>query len=164
MPQTKAKKEQAPPGKKLLRSRDDCYIAGICGGLGAYFEIDSLIFRLLFILLALFGGSGIVGYIIFWILVPQEGESRDTGETQENIRAGAEKTAREIREKVKSLKEGDYSGKQRKVIGGLIIMAVGFIFLIQNFFPTWGLTLARLWPLILVAAGIGIIIGPARKE
>ena len=58
--------------KKLYRSRDERMIAGVCGGLGEYFGIDPTLFRLLFIVAALFGGPGIIAYLIFLIIVPQE--------------------------------------------------------------------------------------------
>lgn len=58
--------------KRLYRSRTDRKIAGVCGGLGAYFGIDPVILRILWVALALGAGVGIVAYVIFWIVVPQE--------------------------------------------------------------------------------------------
>jgi len=57
--------------KRLLRSLTDRKIAGICGGLGDYFNIDPTVIRVLFLFLMLFGGGGIVLYIILWIIVPE---------------------------------------------------------------------------------------------
>ena len=56
--------------KKLYRSRDYRLIAGICGGLGEYFDIDPIIFRMIFIALLINGGAGIIIYILMWIFVP----------------------------------------------------------------------------------------------
>lgn len=47
-------------------------LAGVCGGLGKYFSIDPTIIRLIFVVLALMGGPGLVIYIIMWIVVPEE--------------------------------------------------------------------------------------------
>ncbi len=58
--------------KKLYRSRYDRAIAGICAGLGKYFQIDPIIIRLGFLFLALAGGPGIIVYVIMWVLVPEE--------------------------------------------------------------------------------------------
>ena len=58
--------------KKLYRSSEDRHIAGVCGGLAEYFEIDSSIVRLLFVLFALTGGPGLLIYIILAIVVPEE--------------------------------------------------------------------------------------------
>ena len=55
--------------KKLYRNETDCKIAGICSGIGDYFEIDPVIIRLAF-LLALFLGAGLIVYIIGWIIIP----------------------------------------------------------------------------------------------
>lgn len=60
-------------GKKLYRSRTNKVVAGICSGLGRYFNIDPILVRIGFVILALAGGPGILLYIILWIVVPQEG-------------------------------------------------------------------------------------------
>ncbi len=56
--------------KKLYRSKKYRQIAGVCGGLGEYFNIDPIIFRMIFIALFFSGGSGIIIYILMWIFVP----------------------------------------------------------------------------------------------
>ena len=58
--------------KKLYRSRESRIIGGVCGGLGEYLGIDPTAIRLIYILLALWFGSGILAYIILLILVPEE--------------------------------------------------------------------------------------------
>ena len=55
--------------KILYRNNTDCKIAGICSGIGDYFEIDPVIIRLLF-LLGLFMGGGLIVYFIGWIIIP----------------------------------------------------------------------------------------------
>lgn len=60
------------PRRKLYRSRTDRSIAGICGGLGEYFDADPTLIRLLMLLLILFGGLSIWAYIILWIIIPEE--------------------------------------------------------------------------------------------
>jgi len=58
--------------KKLYRSRKDSKIAGVCGGIAEYFNVDATIIRLLAVLTIFFGGGGIVAYIIAWIIIPLE--------------------------------------------------------------------------------------------
>jgi phage shock protein C len=58
--------------KKLYRSRTDSMIAGVCGGLGKYFEIDATLIRLVFVVAAILGGHGILAYLICLILIPLE--------------------------------------------------------------------------------------------
>lgn len=56
--------------RRLYRNPDDAVISGVCGGLGAYLNTDPVIFRILFILFALLGGTGVLIYFILWIAVP----------------------------------------------------------------------------------------------
>lgn len=58
--------------KKLYRSKDDRWLGGVCGGIAKYFNVDSTVIRVLFILLALAIGGGILVYIILWIVIPEE--------------------------------------------------------------------------------------------
>jgi phage shock protein PspC (stress-responsive transcriptional regulator) len=56
--------------KKLHRSLEDRKIAGVCAGLGEYFDLDPVFFRLFFLFSILFGGLGVIAYVMLWILVP----------------------------------------------------------------------------------------------
>src|SRR5713101_9254078 len=56
--------------KKLMRSITDKKIAGVCGGLAEYFDVDPTVIRLVWVLLFFFGGTGGLAYIILWIVLP----------------------------------------------------------------------------------------------
>jgi phage shock protein C len=58
--------------KKLRRSRSNCKIAGVCGGLGDYIGVDPTLIRLVWVLAVFFAGTGILAYIIAWIVMPEE--------------------------------------------------------------------------------------------
>ena len=58
--------------KRLYRSKKNRIIAGVCGGIGEYFNIDPTIIRLLWVLFTLLGGSGIIAYIVAWIIIPEQ--------------------------------------------------------------------------------------------
>ena len=58
--------------KRLYRSRTDRKIAGVCGGLAIYLGVDPVIPRLLWVAFALAAGTGLLVYIIFWLVVPKE--------------------------------------------------------------------------------------------
>ncbi|WFN35851.1 PspC domain-containing protein [Methanomicrobium antiquum] len=60
---------------KFYRSKDDCVIAGVCGGLGKKLDIDPNILRILWVLFCLFYGTGLIIYILAWIFLPEEEES-----------------------------------------------------------------------------------------
>lgn len=69
----------AQPGdtKRLLRNPDGAYVAGVASGLGAYFTIDPIFFRILFVILTFFYGLGLLLYVLFWLLVPEAKSSSD---------------------------------------------------------------------------------------
>ncbi|MCC6177494.1 MAG: PspC domain-containing protein [Chloroflexi bacterium] len=66
---------------RLYRSRSQKMIAGVCGGLGEYFDVDPVLVRLLFVVTALISGIGILAYIVFWIVVPLQGAGSSRTET-----------------------------------------------------------------------------------
>jgi phage shock protein C len=89
--------------KRILRSRSERMIAGVCGGLAAYFNIDPLIVRLGFALLAMMNGVGIMLYLLLWLLLPNEDSvaADSRGQVRENVdemRATAESAAQRVRD------------------------------------------------------------------
>jgi len=70
-----------PPSiKRLERSRTEKVLAGVCGGLGRYFELTPAVFRLGFVVLTLLGGAGILVYIAAALVMPKEGDERSVAE------------------------------------------------------------------------------------
>lgn len=90
--------------KKMYRDPDNRILGGVCSGLSAYFNVDPIVFRIIFILIAMGMGSGLIIYIILWIVIPeasttaQKLEMRGEPITIENIK----KAVREEFENVKS--------------------------------------------------------------
>jgi phage shock protein PspC (stress-responsive transcriptional regulator) len=74
-PQAPADEPTPPAGKRLTRSRGDRIIGGVCGGLGRYFNVDPVIFRIGAVALAFVGGAGLLLYVAALLLMPNEGES-----------------------------------------------------------------------------------------
>lgn len=65
--------------KRLYRSEIDKKIAGVCGGLGAYFDVDPVVFRIIFVILLLPGGfPGLLPYVIMWFIIPRGSELTST--------------------------------------------------------------------------------------
>lgn len=58
--------------KKLYRSKENKWLAGVCAGLAQYLNIDETIVRLVWVLVVFFGGTGILAYIICAIVIPEE--------------------------------------------------------------------------------------------
>ena len=58
--------------KRLYRSRSDRQIAGVCGGIAEFFDLDPTLVRLFFVLAFLLGGHGILVYLALWLVVPEQ--------------------------------------------------------------------------------------------
>jgi len=58
--------------RRLYRSKKERIIAGVCGGLAEYFNTDPNLVRLVWVLLVLAGGAGIILYLAAWLLVPEK--------------------------------------------------------------------------------------------
>ena len=58
--------------RRLTRLESDRMVAGVCSGLGRYLNIDATIVRLIFVLMLLLGGNGLLVYVILWIVMPSE--------------------------------------------------------------------------------------------
>ncbi len=66
------------PKRRLTRSSDDKMIGGVAGGLGRHLDVDPVLVRLSFAILALFGGSGVLLYALAWIIIPNDGDTIET--------------------------------------------------------------------------------------
>lgn len=58
--------------KRIYRSSKERVIAGVCGGMGEYFDKDPVLFRILFVLVTLLFGFGILAYLVFWVSIPKD--------------------------------------------------------------------------------------------
>lgn len=84
-----------PMPRRLYRSRTDRMVSGVSGGLAEYFDIDPALVRLLWVLAAIFsGGLAVLGYIVLWIVVPQQGY---TGPQSDVMRHNVDEMAAEAR-------------------------------------------------------------------
>ncbi len=63
--------------KRLVRIRDDSVLAGVCGGFGQYFNLDSALLRLLWVFFTIFGGSGVLAYLVAVFVIPDESIAKD---------------------------------------------------------------------------------------
>ncbi|HOI13151.1 MAG TPA: PspC domain-containing protein [Methanoculleus sp.] len=67
--------------KKLTRSTTDRWVAGICGGIGEYLEIDPNVIRVIWVIVTVLTGflPGIIIYILLWLILPEQGQARPVG-------------------------------------------------------------------------------------
>jgi phage shock protein PspC (stress-responsive transcriptional regulator) len=73
--------------RRLTRCESDRMVAGVCSGLGHYLNIDPTIVRLIFVLMFLLGGHGLLVYIILWIVMPSDNKSQSVVEVKTNDQA-----------------------------------------------------------------------------
>ena len=140
--------------KELYRDKQRASIGGVCAGLADYFNIDVTLVRALF-LVALFGfGSGVLLYIILWAVIPERKDYIYSEPVDYTV--NEEGKAEPNRRPFKIKKENE------SVIGGLILITLGVIFLADEFVPWFDF--GKLWPLILVAVGAGVLWNQSRKN
>ena len=143
--------------KKMYRKTDDCIIAGVCAGLADYFEIDETLVRVIFVLLAIGGGSGILIYFVLWLVIPKKGEENKKVDWQENVKEftedvgkKAKTVAKEIKKEIKVEKVNPE--KNRGNFLGLILLLWGGILLVDKLVPAlieWD----YVWPGMLIVLG-----------
>ncbi len=138
--------------KKLYRSRKDKMIAGVAGGLADYFDVDVVLFRLMFVLLVLFGGGGVLAYVILWIVAPQEplvtvftkdGQPANPNPEPETVVPETEKQNVQAKSSNASL------------FAGIALIVIGLLFLANRMLPWF--RFEEFWPLILIVGGVLIL-------
>jgi phage shock protein C len=136
--------------KRLSRSETDKMIAGVAGGIAAYFDLDAAIIRIAFIVITLLGGSGVIAYLILWLVLPLETDPAK--DPQDQIKANA----KEIKTKANLLAQETRTGSARS-IWGLFLVGLGVLFLLQNFGLAKIIDWGRLWPIMLIVLGFAIL-------
>lgn len=142
--------------KKLVRSEKERILGGVCGGLAEYFGVDPTLVRLVFVLLALAGGAGILLYIVLWIIMPRrpQAEAREAvGENIEDIKKRLVELEAEVRTAVTSEKAAEWKQSAGFWLG-LVLAALGFLLLLANLgiFRWW--RWANFWPIALILLGL----------
>ena len=154
--------------KRLYRSKKNSVIAGVCGGIAEHFDIDPTLVRIVAVISIFINGIGLIAYIIGCFVIPQnpepESEEKTGGKkgTVETIKEKTENVASEIGKKIRGESGEVEHGKNSRLVGGVILICLGLLFLGSSFFPWFGF--ARLWPLILVILGVVILAGGFHKR
>ncbi|MBU3978973.1 PspC domain-containing protein [Patescibacteria group bacterium] len=141
---------------RLYRSEKNAIIGGVAQGLGEYFNIDPTIIRLLFVLFTIIHGSGVLLYIVLWIVLPTKDKVMNTPEDTKQI---VKDNFFGIRDRVCGFVQGlqGDKGNNGRVIVGLLLLVFGVIILFDNLGLRIGLDIGKFWPLILVLLGFYIL-------
>jgi phage shock protein C len=128
------------PDRVLRRSREDRVLGGVSGGLGRYFGVDPILIRLAWVALVLVGGSGVLLYIIAWIIIPEEKAGEHIGTVPTSTT--------------------DSAMAMRYLIGGGLIV-IGAALLLRLVIPD--IEFRFIWPVVLIAVGLIILMKGMRR-
>ncbi len=131
----------APPSKpaRLVRSRENRILGGVCAGLANYLGMDVTLVRILAVVLAFAAGTAVLAYIVGWIIMP---EARPD-------------------EEVAGVRHADVSDRAPMIIGAILIVG-GAFWLLSSLLP-WVLDFRGIGPLILVAIGVLLVVQGSKR-
>ena len=163
---------------RLHKSSTNRVIAGVCGGLGEYFGVDATIVRLLFVLLAIFHGIGVLAYIVLWIVMPRETslEMAPRDVVRENIGSIREEAERLGDQLIagptgSASVEGGAPGAagpravaNRQFLAGIVLLVLGVLFLMDNLHIFWWFNWGQMWPVVLIIIGAFLVYDRSRPR
>ncbi|QQY78802.1 phage shock protein C (PspC) family protein [Keratinibaculum paraultunense] len=130
--------------KKLKRSRNDRMIAGVCGGIAEYFNIDPTIVRIIWVLLCFVPGSpGLLAYLICALIIPE-----DDGVIYQD-------------------EKNNINPKNTALFIGLALIIIGGAMLMKVIWPQFAfkiMNIGKYWPVLLIIFGLYIIINQTNKK
>ncbi len=140
--------------KRLFRNPDDKLLGGVCSGVASYFDIDAIWIRLAFVFIFFAFGSGIVLYIILWIIMP---EARTTAEKLQmrGERINVSNIEKNVKEELRFSESAKDGVKKEGTVVGRIFEAIGEIF--KFFFIFLGKLIAIFFILIGLVVAFGMI-------
>jgi phage shock protein PspC (stress-responsive transcriptional regulator) len=162
---------------RLYRSSTDKMVFGVCGGLADYFNVDSVLVRIAFVVLTLAWGAGLLFYLLLAILVPkQESTVAEPGDVmRENLqtiateateagRRGVDTVSSAFRRESSDQSEPSDSPDQRRNTLAIILIAIGVLILLANLGLFRWFDWDTFWPILLILLGFAIIIGRFRTS
>jgi phage shock protein C len=147
---------------RLERSRTNRVISGVCGGIAEYLDIDATFVRVVMVILAFPFGFGVLLYFLLLFLMPNPGETapfvRPAGSTTAGDPAAAAQVATIVRPPT------DPAELERRRNGlGILLVAVGVLFMLGNLGWFRFLDWRDVWPLVLIAIGVYFIAQRSRR-
>jgi phage shock protein C len=151
---------------RLHRSRRDRVVFGVCAGLGEYFDLDPVLFRLAFVLISLAGGAGLLAYLVLAVVLPEEAAPTEPG--REGLRRNLASLQANADEFVDDLRgdRGDAEGsaRQRRAqqLGGLFLIGLGLLFLANSLGWLAWWSWQQFWPVVLIVLGLAFLLRRGR--
>ena len=132
-------------GKKLYRSQSNKMIAGVCGGIADYFEIDPTLIRIIVVAIALFGGVGLLAYIAAIFIIPNNPNESPSEGSSENLI------------------------KDKSLFWGSLLVILGLFFLLRQMglfygFEFWHIPWQMVWAVFLIVIGLYLLYNRNKKD
>jgi len=152
--------------KRLYRSAKSKVFGGVAGGIAEYFDIDPIIIRLLFVIIAFAGGGGAIVYLILWIALPLEpitsfNYNMGSGQPYSTESQGEQPAAETFTGSANPFNIPVKPENRNGLIGGIVLITLGIIFLANRFIPN--IHFGDIWPLALIILG-GVLIATSLAE
>jgi phage shock protein PspC (stress-responsive transcriptional regulator) len=141
--------------KRLYRSRKWRVIGGVAGGLAEYFGLDPILMRVIFVIITLISGIGILLYIILWIVMPEV-----PFEIAYKVNTNGDNQNPEVSNVNFASVQTKSDGKGRIVIGSVLII-IGALFFLERLIPSFDFE--DFIPAVLIIIGLALIWNSVRK-
>ena len=154
--------------RRLYKTSEGAMLAGVCAGLAEYLNVDVTLVRLGFILVSLFRGAGILGYIVAAIVMPDKWKVTDHRSRErtgtffdqptppfEPIEPAANETEHTSLPPKQQLKPEIHRGRDQQLLA-LVFIGVGGYMLVNRYFDLHYL-LGHWWPLLILLLGVGML-------
>jgi phage shock protein PspC (stress-responsive transcriptional regulator) len=143
---------------KLYRSGDNRMIAGVAGGLAEYFKIDVSLVRLIWIMMFVWGGWGLIAYLVAWIVIPERRTNAGSSGPEVISPTGPPQSQAKT--------DGGNGSQASESNGfptlGIVLIGLGLFLLIKNIFPwPW---VKYSWPILLIVIGIWLLVNPQKNH
>lgn len=149
----------------LTRDTQHAVLGGVAAGFGRYLDVDPVLARLAFVLLAFVHGLGILFYLACWLLMPRSDAvavaapaSPGAGAAFETLREAGSQLAAGVRQGVPDPAAAQLAIGSVLIVGGALLLAHNLGWL---HWPHW-MRFETLWPLLLVALGVGLVLKARR--
>ncbi len=143
--------------ERLYRSRRVRVLGGVAGGLAKYFNLDPILIRVLFVIITILHGFGILLYIILWIVVPEEPFELAYPSNQESQATNAEPNIN-FDTTVPLQTKSNGTGR---IVAGVILIGIGLIFFADRIIPSFDL--GDIFPLALIIVGALLLWNSMKK-
>lgn len=155
--------------KRLVRDKKNGVIGGVAAGFGRYLDVDPVLVRVAFVLLAFANGLGILAYLVSWVLIPRapEDELAPAAAATEGPQAPMAEVIGQAQQFAQEVRQAAPGVENVQAGVGAFLILIGTVILADNLgwlrWPHWA-NVETLWPLALVGLGAGLVLKSRRAH